>query len=105
MHLRNAEGRAVDPVPFFVMALSAWLVSLSFGPFYLRFWGLGLDVAILGSGILGLACCLGAYYRYVWTYRPGTRGEVPVASRMARIAYGMVIFALLLGALSLPFWL
>lgn len=105
MQFRNAEGRAVDPVPFLVLAISACLVSFSFGPIYLRAWGLPLDAAVAGSTLPALVGVVGAYYRFVWTYRPEVAREVPVASRMARLGYGMVIFALVLVALALPLWL
>jgi hypothetical protein len=105
VHLSNAEGQAVDPVPFLVMALSACLVSLSFGPFYLRFWGLALDAAIGGSSLLAAAGVLAAYYRYVWSYSPTLANEIPVGSKMTRIAYGMAIFFLVLVGISLPVWL
>lgn len=105
MPLHNADGRAVDPVPFLVVSLSASLVILSYGPIYFRTWGLSLDTAVAVSGLLSLAgvCC--CYYRYIWTYRPDAVAEVPVASRVARLGYGMVIFTLVLFALALPLWL
>lgn len=102
MPLRNADGDSVDPVPFYVSALSGGLVSLSFGPFYLQSFGLGLDAAIAGSAMLAVALGLGSYYRFVWTFRPDRLEEVPVASRMARLGYAMVIFLLVLLAVSLP---
>jgi len=105
MPLHNADGRAVDPVPFLVVSLSVCLVVLSYGPIYFRTWGFPLDTAVLASGGLSLAgvgCC---YYRYVWTYRPDEVAEVPVASRVARLGYGTLIFALVLFALALPLWL
>lgn len=105
MPLHNADGRPVDPVPFLVIALSVCLVCLSFGPFYLQSWGLPLDLAVGGSAVLSLAGVVISYHRYVWTFRPETVAEVPVASRIARLGYGMVIFLLLLFALSLPMWL
>lgn len=105
MPLHNADGRAVDPVPFLVVALSACLVCLSFGPIYLQSWGLPLDLAVAGSALLSLAGILGSYYRYVWTFRPEIVAEVPVASRITRLGYGMLIFFLVLFALALPIWL
>lgn len=102
MPWRNSAGQAVDPVPFYVSALSGGLVSLSFGPFYLQSFGLGLDAAIAGSALLAVAVGLGSYYRFVWTFSPERLEEVPVASRMARLGYAMVIFLLVLLAISLP---
>ncbi len=105
MGLRNSDGRDVDPVPFLVIAISAALVCLSFGPFYLRSWGFALDAAIAWSGVLAVVGVIGAYYRYVWAFRPETFTEVPVASRFLRLGYAMVIFALVLFGLTLPIWL
>ncbi len=102
MPWRNANGTTVDPVPFYVAALSGLLVSLSFGPFYFEAFGVGRPLAFGGSALLGLTCCLGAFYRFVWTFRPERLGEVPVASRMLRLGYAMVIMLLVLLALSLP---
>lgn len=102
MPWRNADGAAVDPVPFYVAALSGLLVSLSFGPFYFEAFGVERTWAFVGSGALAVACCFGAFYRFVWTFRPDRLAEVPVASRMLRLGYAMVIMLLVLVALSLP---
>lgn len=102
MPWRNADGTAVDPVPFYVAALSGGLVSLSFGPFYFLSFGLERAGALAASAGLAVAFGLGAYYRFVWTFRPERLGEVPVASRMLRLGYAMLIMLLVLVALSLP---
>ena len=90
MRLRNSDGTPIDPTPFLVAALLALLIIVSFGPLYLMAHGVAQTTAILASlGITGVTCSV-IYYRFVWTYNPKIREEVPVSTRYLRLLYGVL---------------
>jgi len=99
--VRNREGEPVDPVPFVVVAGSAWLLCLSFGPLYLDAfavpWPRGLAVSVAAA----LATTVWAYRRFVWTVDPTVRRELPPDLRFRRICYGALVFGAVLTFLSL----
>ncbi|MWG34469.1 hypothetical protein [Halomarina oriensis] len=104
VRVRNREGEAVDPVPFFVVAGMAALGCYSFVPPYCL--GLGLSVAVglaLATVVFVLVCVL-SYYRLVWTVRPEVRREVPASDRLRTLFYvALVVVGVCLLA-SLPFY-
>lgn len=103
MKLTNRRGTPVDPVPFFVVASLAFLVSFSYGPFYCMALGLSLSWAFAVSTF---AFCLAAgasYYRLIWTARPELRGEIPAKKRLWRLFYATLVGIALLVLLALPF--
>lgn len=102
MQLRNSRGTPVDPVPFLVVTATAFAVSYSYGPLYLMALGMELAAALLTCGAVVAAATAGAYHRYVWRARPDLRGEVPVAARLRRLFYGVLIGVGLLAGLALP---
>lgn len=102
MELRNRRGTAVDPVPFFVVATMAFLVSFSYGPIYCQAIGLqGPTVVGVPAGAFLVATAV-AYHRLVWTARPDLRGEVPPERRLARLLYAALVGTVILVGLSLP---
>jgi len=102
MELRNRDGTPVDPVPFLVLAAMAFAVAYAFGPVYFGALGLGLHRALaLSTGAFVGATAL-AFHRFVWTYRPATREEVPASSRFRRLVLAAVAAVLVLLALALP---
>lgn len=101
--LRNCQGTEVDPVPFLVTAICAFLVCLSFGPPYL--------VAVLGTSLVtGIAASLGitlglaaaAWHQLVWTHRPDHRTEVPASVRIRKLYYGMGVLLAVMVLLLIP---
>lgn len=102
MELQNAQGRPVDAVPFLVISLLGFTVSLSFGPGYLMAYGLSLPVSVVGSFVGFLAVMVFAYHRYVWNHRPELRGEVPADARLRRFFYGTLIIVGILVVLTMP---
>jgi hypothetical protein len=103
MQFRNRRGVVVDPVPFFVVVASVFVVVYSFGPVYL----VELDVPLPSALVVCTVVCFGlvtvAYYRFVWTARPEHRGVVPVEQRLKRLFYSVLAGIALLGLLALPF--
>lgn len=102
LQLRNKHGTPVDPVPFLVIALLGITVVYSYGPIYLTELGASLGFALAVCTGIGTATTLGAYHRYVWTARPDLRAEVPVAHRLRRLVYGVVIGIAVIVLFSLP---
>jgi len=100
MRLRNSEGTPVDPVPFLVAALLSVMILVAWGPLYLMAHGVGQTPAIVASVALTGVTCSVLYYRFVWTYNPTIREEVPVGTRYTRLLYGVVAGVLLLLFLS-----
>lgn len=102
MKLTNRHGTPVDPVPFLVVSVLAFLVSFSFGPGYCMALGLSLS---RGLAVSALAFCVVTglcYYRLVWTARPELYGEIPTDQRLRRLLYAIIVVALVLTLLSLP---
>jgi hypothetical protein len=95
---RNREGTRVDPVPYLVVTGLAFLGCFSFLPVYLRSLGVGLPLALAGSGAVFASLAAVAYHRMVWTARPALRGEVPPGRRLRRVLYAaLVVVAVLVG--------
>jgi hypothetical protein len=102
MEVRNRWGTAVDPVPFAVVAATAFTVCYSFGPGYLLTFDVDLPVALLVTTGVYLALTVGAYYRLVWTFRPEYREEVPVGVRFRRLVLGAAVTLGVLVLFALP---
>jgi phosphotransferase system glucose/maltose/N-acetylglucosamine-specific IIC component len=102
VELRNREGTPVDPWPFVVVAGTGVLPLLSFGPLYLTAFGVplrvGVPVAVAASGLVVAA----AYHRFVLTYRPAVRAEVPAAERARRLFWLALVLLGVLVLLTLP---
>ncbi|MFB6106248.1 MAG: hypothetical protein ABEJ70_04670 [Halobacteriaceae archaeon] len=103
MRLRNREGRAVDPVPFLVVASLALAVCVAFGPLYVMALGFSPVVAVSASAGGFVATTAGAFYRLVWTAFPERRAEVPVEYRLRRLFVTALAAVAALVLLSLPF--
>lgn len=103
MKLTNRDGTPVDPVPFFVVASLAFLVSFSYGPFYCMALGLSLSWGFVVSGVVFLLVAGASYYRLVWTARPELRGEISAEKRLWRLCYAILVGIALLVLLLLPF--
>lgn len=101
MLARNREGEPVDPVPFAVVAGSAWLLCLSFGPLYLDAFAVSWPRGLAASVAVATATTLWAYRRFVWLVDPTVRSELPPDLRFRRICYGAVAFGAVLTFLSL----
>jgi len=102
MELRNRHGRAVDPVPFAVVAVLAGTAAFSLGPGYLLTLGLSLPAALATcAGVAALTTAV-AHRRFVWTVRPELRREVPVELRLRRLLYGGVALVALVPLFALP---
>ena len=102
MELRNRWGSPVDPVPFFVVAATAFAVCYSFGPVYLLTFDVALRPALCATTGVYALLTAGAYYRLVWTFRPEYRKEVPPGARFRRLLVGAVLVALVLVLLAVP---
>lgn len=102
MALRNDRGTPVDPVPFIVVAATAFTVSYSYGPLYLMALGVDLPTALLACGVVAGTATVAAYHRYVRRARPDLRAELPVAARLRRFFYGVLLGMVILAGLALP---
>jgi hypothetical protein len=102
MHLQNRWGTPIDPVPFFVVVLTALATCYSFGPIYLLTFDVALPVALAVSTVVFLGVVGAAFYRLVWTYRPAYREEVPVGARFRRLVVTTLAATGLLVLLVLP---
>lgn len=100
MRLRNSDGVAVDPVPFFVVAVMAFLICFSFGPIYASALGASRDVAVAASGLAFVGATAVAYQRLVRGYDPEVRA--PAEDRLRTLFYFAAAFAALLVLLVLP---
>lgn len=99
MRPRNKDGEVIDPVPFLVVALLAGTAFVSFGPLYLREFGLSLERSVAISIGLAVLSAVVAYHQLVWTANPLTREEVPVATRYLRLLYAIAALVILVLAL------
>ncbi|MFC7018303.1 MULTISPECIES: hypothetical protein [Haloarcula] len=104
MKVRNSQGRAVDPVPFLVVATTGVLLSYVFFPAYLLSFGASLSVALAGATAIATLVSIAAFHRYCWSVRPELRREVPSQQRFKRLVYGMGMLAGVLLLLALPFF-
>ncbi|MFC6874076.1 hypothetical protein [Halobellus marinus] len=100
MNVRNREGEPVDPVPFAVVAGSAWLLCLSFGPLYLDAFAIPWPRGLAISTAIAFLTTVWAYRRYVWTVDPVVRREVPAKVRFRQICYGALVFGIVFLVLS-----
>ncbi len=103
MDLRNSEGQPVDPVPFLVVTLLAFLLIYAFGPLYLQAFGVSVDHGLVVCTAVFIPTAVAAYYQFVWTHRPERRGIVTAGQRFGRLWYGLLILVALSLLLSLPF--
>lgn len=102
VRFRNRRGTPVDPVPAFVVSATLFLVLFAWGPAYLLTLGVSIEpaLAILSAGFVVL---VGAtYHQLIWTATPGSAVDVPVASRVSRVRYGVAIAFALIVLFSLP---
>lgn len=95
MRLRNSEGEGIDPVPFLVVALLAGTAIFSFGPLYLREFGLSLAFSVALSSGLSVLAILVSYHQFVWTSNPLAREEVPAATRYLSLMYAIAALVIL----------
>ncbi len=102
MQLQNRHRRAVDPVPFVVVAVLAGTATFSLGPGYLLTLGLSLRAALVACAGATVLTTVVAYHRFVWTVRPELRREVPVELRLRRLLYGGVALVALVPLFALP---
>ncbi|WP_436926844.1 hypothetical protein [Halosimplex amylolyticum] len=102
MKLRNREGAAVDPVPWFVVTAAAFAVAYSFGPGYFAALGLPIRDGLVVSTGLFLAATAGTYYRFVWAVSPEHRTEVPVGDRFERLVLATLGCIGVVALLALP---
>jgi hypothetical protein len=101
MRLRNSDGAPVDPVPFYVVAATAFLVCFAFGPLYGMAVGASLTLALVGSGLVFVGTTVGAYYRLVRQHNPeGPRA--PAEVRLRNILYAAAVLVGLMLLLALP---
>lgn len=102
MKPRNRHGTPVDPVPFVVVAGLSVLVSFSFGPIYFLTLGFTRTTSLVVPGFVCVLAVAVAYHRFVRTYRPALRAEIPPEDRVRRLIYGAIIGVAVLAALSIP---
>lgn len=99
--LRNHDGTPVDPVPFLVVSLLGIPITIGWGPVYLLELGVPLGPAVSISVLLAVAIAAAAYHRYVLNARPEVRREVPVAFRVRRLLYAIVVGVVLMLGLTM----
>lgn len=102
MKLRNRNGTPVDPVPWFVTVALGFMVLFSFGPIYLREYGLSLRPALVVLSGTFVVLVGVTYWRYIYTARPEIRAEVPVEDRLERLFYAILVGILLVALASIP---
>ncbi|UPV75654.1 hypothetical protein M0R89_06205 [Halorussus limi] len=102
MRPENGVGTPVDPVPFLVVAAFGFLFCYSFGPAYLMAFGAELAGGLGYSTMVFLGLTGFAYHRFVWSARPGLRGEVPAHLRLRKLVLAGAAVAAVLALLSLP---
>lgn len=103
MGLRNREGQSVDPVPFLVVTGLAFLVIYSFGPMYLQALGIEVGYGLPLCTAVFLAIAGTAYYRLIWTYRPGLDRIGSGGVSFGQLWYAILILIAIVVLLSLPF--
>lgn len=105
VQFRNTDGTPVDPVPFFVSILLAFLVTHAWGPLYFLALGLTLTESFAVVTSLWFAVVVVAFRQLIWEYRPAQRKHVPVELRLKKLLYGLVGGVLLIFLLALPLYL
>lgn len=103
MEVTNRHGTPVDPVPFLVVATTAFLASYVYLPAYFISLGASLPVALAGTTLVFGVTAVVAFYRCCWNARPELRGEVPAEMRMHRLVYGILLAFCVIVLLALPF--
>jgi len=98
----NVDGNPVDPVPFIISVLTAFLVTHAWGPIYLDALGISLVPALVLLTALWLVIAALAYRQLVWYNRPERRKEVPMEVRVRKFVYAFILGCLLLISLALP---
>jgi hypothetical protein len=104
MDLQNRDGDAVDPVPFLVVTLLAFLLIYAFGPLYLQAFGVTVDQGLAVCTAIFLPMAAAAYYQFIWTHSPERQGIVPAGVRFGRLWYAILILVALFVLLALPFF-
>ena len=102
MELRNRDGTPVDPVPWVVTVGLGFMILFSFGPIYLREYGLSLRPSLFVLSGVFVVLVGASYWRYIYTARPEIREEVPAEDRLERLFYAILVAILLLALASLP---
>ncbi len=101
--VRNSEGQRVDPVPFVVVAGTAFGGCYAFFPVYFLSFGLSAAAALVGTTAIFLALAAIAYVRLVRNARPEVAAELPPGRRLEQIFYHALVvtgaFVLLTGLL------
>jgi hypothetical protein len=101
-HLRNRNGRPVDPVPFVVVSGLGAMLALSAGPLYGLAYGLSLRTSLAASAAVTLGVVAGAYHQFVWRGRPASAVGAGPVTDAARLYYMGVALGAVIVALSLP---
>ncbi|MEF8773583.1 MAG: hypothetical protein V5A23_04755 [Halobacteriales archaeon] len=102
MKLPNRHGTGVDPVPFVVVAGTAFMLVYSYLPLYLMAFDVSVTGAVLAATAVWVWIALGAYHRLVWTFRPEYREHVPAGARFRRLIYAALVAVAVVVLLALP---
>ncbi|WP_255191191.1 hypothetical protein [Natronobeatus ordinarius] len=99
---RNRDGTPIDPVPFLVVALTAFLITHAWGPLYLGVLGVSPLVSLVVLTALLAVVVAVAYHQLVWTVDPD-RPSVGVDQRLSYLLYAVAIGIALIVLLAIPF--
>lgn len=102
VRLRNRDGTPVDPVPAFVVVLTAFVVVYAWGPLYLAALGFSLGQALAILTVAFVLLSAATFFRLVWAAKPALRAQVPNEYRFVRLLYAMAIGAVLVVLSVLP---
>ncbi len=100
---RNREGTPVDPVPFLVVSLTAFLITHAWGPLYLLALGFTTAESLVALTALLVVVVAVAYYRLVWLVDPEKPRVASADQRLSYLFYAIVIGFVLLALLAAPF--
>ena len=103
MQFRNRDGDPIDPVPYLVIVLLAFVVGYAWGPIYFQALGFSLTVSLAIISVAFLVLVVVGYHSAIWTADPDYRENVPAPIRMRRFLYAVMIGIVLLVLLGLPF--